>query len=192
MLGKEHASATVQLLQVAHLDNQGNEIEYGAGKATVKFGYAVEGRRVQGAGAKTLAFAVPRPSATYIFGIFHAWRNLGQATTVKLPSIEKALGVGLLSDPELNLYHQAGHELRITRLELVYLALPAFMRQSHLFPAFQVEGQVSEGKNGIGFNFARFHHAAPPSAYNAAGLVGPYLTINPDGIKPLPRSKRKA
>jgi hypothetical protein len=185
LLGKEKASATVQLQQVAHLDGDGKEIEHGAGRATIKFGYAVDGLPVRGAGAKTLAFAEPGTGAPRITGLFHVWRTLRQATAVKLPPLDQALGVGLLSDPELDLYHQAGHSIQITRLEFGYLALPAFMRQSHLFPALQIEGKVSEGKRGIGFGFARFHHATPPAAYAAAGLAGPYLTVNPDGIRPL-------
>jgi hypothetical protein len=192
LLGHEKASATVQLEQVAHLDATGKEIAYGAGRATVKFGYAVEGVPVRGAGAKTLAFAEPSTGAPRITGVFHAWRTLGQAKAIKLPSLEQALGVGLLTDPELDLYHQAGHRIQITRLDFGYLALPAFMRQSHLFPAFQIEGKVSEGKRGIGFGFARYHHAASPAAYAAASLAGPYLTVNPDGIKPLRRPQKKA
>jgi hypothetical protein len=185
LLGRPVSSASVELEQVAQLDARGNELQYGAGQAVVKFAYAVEGMPVRGAGGKTLAFAEPGPGTARITGAFHAWRIPGQAAAVKLPPVEQALGVGLLSDPELDLYHAAGHKIRITRLELVYLALPAFMRQSHLFPAFQVEGKVSEGKRGIAFGFARFHHAAPPSAYAAADLVGSCLTANPDGIKPL-------
>ena len=192
LLGKEMAWAAVQLEQVAHLDGEGKEIEYGAGRATVKFGYAVEGVPVRGAGAKTLAFADPDTGAPRITGVFHAWRTLGQATAIKLPSLEQALGVGLLTDPELDLYHRAGHRIQITRLDFGYLALPAFMRQSHLFPAFQVEGKVSEGKRGIGFGFGRFHHAAPPAAYAEAGLAGPYLTVNPDGIRPLRQPQKRA
>lgn len=191
LVGKEKTRATVQLQQVAHLDSKGREIEYGAGRATIKFGYAVEGVPVFGAGAKTLAFAEPGPGAPQITGVFHVWRSRGKPTDVKLPAIEQALGVGLLSDPELDLYYQAGHTVEITRLDFGYLALPAFMRQSYLFPAFQIEGKVSEGKRGIGFGFARFHHAVPPATYAAAGLTGPYLTVNPDGIRPL-RSQRKA
>jgi hypothetical protein len=185
LLGKEKASATVSLMQVAHLDGHGREIEHGAGRATVKFGYAVEGFPVYGAGAKTLAFAEPAAGGTRITGAFHAWRTVEKSTAIKLPSAAEALSVGLLVDPELELYHAAGHKIQITRLEFGYLALPAFLRQSHLFPVFQVEGIVSEGKRGISFHFARYHHAAPPSAYAAANLHGTYLSINPDGIKPL-------
>jgi hypothetical protein len=192
LLGEERASAVVQLQQVAQLDGKGKEIAHGAGRATVKFGYAVHGVPVCGAGAKTLAFAEPGTGAPRITGVFHVWRMLGQATAVKLPDLEQALGAGLLADPELDLYRRAGHKIQITRLDFGYLALPAYMRQSHLFPAFQIEGKVSDGKRGIGFGFARFHHAAPPKAYAEAGLSGPYLTVNPDGIRPLPQPKKLA
>jgi hypothetical protein len=190
LLGKEAASASVQLDQVAQLDAKGNELAHGAGAATVKFDYAIGGVAVRGAGAKTLAYAEPDSAQSRFSGLFHAWRVPGQGTALKLPGLEEALGVGLLTDPELTRYGAAGHKIQITRLEFVYLALPAFLRQSHLLPAFQVEGIVSEGKLGIAFHFGRFHHAAPPRAYAAANLYGPYLSINPDGIAP-PHETRK-
>jgi hypothetical protein len=181
LIGKEVASEAVQLDQVAHLDAKGKEIAHGAGQATVKFGYAVEGMPVRGAGAKTLVFSEPGRVA----GAFHAWRPLGKATPVKLGSAEAALSVGLLKDPELELYHRAGHKIQITRLDLAYLALPAFMRQTHLFPALQIEGEVSKGKRGESFLFGRIHHAVAPRAYAAAEVFGPYLSVNPDGIAPM-------
>jgi hypothetical protein len=190
LLGRQVSGSSVQLEQVAHLDEKGNEQQYGAGKAVVKFQYAIEGMPVRGAGGKTLAFAIPGEGRPRITGAFHAWRVPGQAVALKLPPLDQALGIGLLSDPELDLYHAAGHKIQITRLEFVYLALPVFVRQNHLFPAFQVEGKVSEGKKGIAFGFARFHHAAPPGTYAAADLAGSYLMANPDGIKPL--EKRQA
>jgi hypothetical protein len=182
LIGAEVVSEAVQLDQVAQLDAQGKEIAHGAGQATIKFQYGIGGVPVRGAGAKTLAFAVPGAGQARVSGMFHAWRTIGKATDVKLGSLEEALGVGVLTDPELEQYHAAGHKIQITRLEFVYLALPAFMRQSHLIPAFQLEGTVSEGKLGISFHFGRFHHAASPRAYAGADLFGPYLTGNPDGI----------
>jgi hypothetical protein len=185
LLGSEVVSEAVQLDQVAQLDAKGNEVAYGAGQATIKFRYALRGVNVRGAGAKTLAFAEPVSGQPRYSGIFHAWRNIGKEGAVKLSSLEEALAAGVLTDPELDQYRADGHRIAITRLELVYLALPAFMRQSHLFPVLQVEGTVSEGARGISFHFARYHHAAPPRAYAAADLYGPYLTVNPDGISPL-------
>jgi hypothetical protein len=185
LLGREVGPASVQLEQVGLLDAKGNELERGAGQATVKYGYSVEGIAARGAGAKTLAFAEPGDSgAARMAGVFHAWRPLGEQVEIKMPSIEAAFDVALLHDPELDRYAQAGHAIAITRLELVYLALPAFMRQSHLFPVFQVEGEVAMGKLGQAFNFGRFHHVVPAKDYEAAGLHSPYLAMNPDGISP--------
>jgi hypothetical protein len=185
LLGKEVVSEAVQLDQVAQLDAKGNEVAHGAGQATIKFRYAVGGVPVRGAGAKTIAFAEPGDQGGGRFGgLFHAWRPLGDGTAVKMLPLEEALGTGLLTDAELDRYSAAGHRIQITRLELVYLGLPAFMRQTHLFPAFQIEGTVSEGKLGIMFHFARYHHAAPARAYADAGVYGSYLAANPDGIGP--------
>lgn len=189
LLGREAGPASVQLEQVSLLDAQGKEIKRGAGQATVKFGYSVEGVPARGAGAKTLMFAEPgntSSAAPRVAGLFHAWRALGEAVAVKLPSLEAALSVALLQDPELDRYAAAGHVIQIHLLELVYLALPAFMRQSHLFPVIQVEGEVAKGKLGDAFNFARFHHVVPPADYAAADLHGAYLSLNPDGITPRP------
>jgi hypothetical protein len=193
LIGREAAGATtVELDQVARLDAKGNELSFGAGRATVKVSYEVEGLAVRGPGAKSLVFADPGTAAggPQVAGAFHAWRTLGSARTVKLPSVEAALRVGLLVDPELELYRKAGHTIRVTRLDFGYLALPAFVRQGHLFPAFQVEGEVSKGKRGDGFRFGRYHHAAPPKAYAAADLYGPYLSANPDGIAPAGAAQR--
>lgn len=187
LLGRESGPAAVQLEQVAQLDARGREIRRGVGQALVKYGYTVEGVAARGAGAKTVAFAEPgggTGALARIAGVFHAWRPLGSAVPVRLPSLEAALAVGLLQDPELDRRAAAGHSVEITRLDLVYLALPAFMRQGHLFPALQIEGEVGKGGLGDGFNFARFHHAAPAAAYAEAGLHGPYLSLNPDGIAP--------
>ena len=191
LIGREIDSETVDLDQVAHLGPKGKERERGAGQATVKFSYAVEGLPVRGAGAKTLMFAEPENGSVRFTGAFHAWRPLGAPRMITMPPIERALEVGLLVDPELVAYRAAGHKIAITRLDVTYLALPAFMRQSHLFPAFQVEGHVSDGKKGPGFRFARYHHAAPPAAYVAADVYGSYLSVNPDGIAPAGPHRKK-
>ena len=185
LLGKEVATEAIQLDQVCQLDAKGKEITHGGGQASIKFNYAMSGVAVRGAGAKTVLFAEPdAPGQARFAGLFHAWRNPGTATTLKLPGLEEVLGVGLLTDPELDAFSAAGHKIQITRLDLVYMALPAFVRQAHLFPMIQVEGVVSEGTLGISFHFARFHHVLPPRSYQAANLYGAYLMGNPDGIRP--------
>jgi hypothetical protein len=191
LIGREAvAGVTVALDQVAQLDAKGSEHAFGAGSATVKVSYAVEGIAVAGAGAKSLVFADPGRKQARVTGAFHCWRPFGSARPVKVPSIEEALGVGVLTDPELVRYGRAGHAIRIARLDFVYLALPAFVRQSHLFPAFRIEGSVSKGELGEAFDFARYHHAVPPRNYAAADLFGPYLAVNPDGIAPAAPAER--
>lgn len=182
LLGREALPPQIQLDQVAQLDAKGREIKRGVGQASVSFGYRVEGVPAQGAGAKTVAFAEPDTVA----GVLHAWRELGNATAVRMPGLEEALAVGLLQDPELERHAAAGHKISVTKLELVYLSLPAFMRQSHLFPALQIEGEVSKGRLGDAFFFGRYHHAVPATGYAAAGLYGACLAGNADGIVPLP------
>jgi hypothetical protein len=192
LIGREAvAGVAVALDQVAQLDAKGSERVFGAGSATVKVSYAVDGVAVAGAGAKSLVFADPGRTQARVTGVFHCWRPLGSARPVKVPAIEEALGVGLLTDPELVRYGRAGHTIRITRLDFVYLALPAFVRQSHLFPAFQIEGSVSKGELGAAFDFARYHHAVPPRNYAAADLFGPYLSVNPDGITSTVRAQMR-
>ena len=182
LLGKQALAPSVQLDQVAQLDAKGKVMTFGAGQATVRFEYALGDVPVRGAGAKTLAFAEPVSGRPTVGGVFHVWRTPGEATEVKLEALEAALAVGLLEDPELDRYAAVGHRITVTKLEFVYLALPAFMRQSHLFPAFQIEGEVSEGKLGMSFQFGRYHHAVSPATYAAAGLFGQYLATNPDGL----------
>jgi len=189
LIGREALAPSVQLDQVAQLDAKGTVVSFGAGQATVRFEYALGEVPVRGAGAKTLAFAEPAGGRPAVGGVFHVWRTPAEAVDVKIDTVEAALAVGLLEDPELDRHAAAGHRITVTKLEFVYLALPAFMRQSHLFPAFQIEGEVSEGKLGMSFHFGRYHHAVSPKAYAAAGLHGQYLATNPDGLTPkVPRS----
>jgi hypothetical protein len=174
---REHIlRADVELDQVAHLDEKGGEISRGAGSATVKFIYGVEGLRAFGPGAKSLVFAEPKNGELWITGAFHAWREVAAGRQIKLSSIESAMSVGLLKDPELNQYHKRGHRMQITRLDFGYLALPVFVPQRFLFPAFQVEGTVISPKNKSDFfHFGRYYHVATPKQYAKADAYADYL-----------------
>lgn len=166
----------VELDQVTHLDEKGHEISRGAGSATIKFIYAVEGVQVLGPGAKSLVFAEPKDSEPEIVGVFHVWREIATGRQVRLPSIEGALSVGLLKDPELNRYHRRGYRIQITRLDFGYLALPAFIQQSFLFPIFQVEGAVLCSRNRPdSFYFGRYYHIVTANQYAKAGVYADYL-----------------
>ena len=56
------------------------------------------------------------------------------------------------------------------------MALPATVRQTYLFPAFEVEGRAFHpGRKGDEFFFGRQHHAASPEQYQKAGVFADYL-----------------
>jgi len=176
LLREEASRPTIKLDQWAHLNEQGEEIERGAGTATVELGYEVEGITAIGPGAKTVLFAEPVNGIAGISGMFHAWRDIIGAREVKMQSIEDALKVGLLEDPELISYHKRGHRIEIVRIRLGYLALPVFVQQSHLFPAFEVQGVVHDSEDKRrSFSFGKYCHAASPEQYVKTGVAASYL-----------------
>lgn len=180
LLRDEASIPTIKLDQWAHLNEKGEEIKRGAGTATVKLGYKVEGIAAIGPGAKTILFAEPEDGTARISGMFHAWRDITGARELKMQSVESALKVGLLQDPELISYHKRGYSIEIARISLGYLALPAFVQQSHLFPAFEVQGVVHDREDkSRSFSFGKYCHAAGPKQYAKAEVVASYL------LKPL-------
>jgi hypothetical protein len=166
----------IELDQVAELDEKGKELKRGAGTATARFAYALEGTPIFGAGAKTLAFLEPDRDQTIVTGMFHAWRPVTGKIGLTMTAVQDALGVGLLQDPELVEHHERGYRLEIRHLEFGYMALPATVRQTYLFPAFEVEGRAfhPDGE-GDEFFFGRIHHAASPEQYAKAGAFADYL-----------------
>jgi hypothetical protein len=174
LVAEEMGKPTVTLDQWAQLDDKGKVVKAGAGTATIRFPYAVDGIPVAGAGAKTLLYAEPDAKESRMTGVFHAWRPVAGRSKLELRSLEAALAAGLLSDPELVLFRQRRQKVRITRLELRYLALPAFTAQRHLFPVFQVEGETWT-KDEFKLRFGKFVHAASAPQYAKLGVFAHYL-----------------
>ncbi len=166
----------VILDQVAQLSEKGEVIQSGAGGASVIYNYSIEELPVFGAGAKsTLAFE-PMDGHPKIVGGLHVWRSPHKALKIELSSVEEALSIGLLQDPELVLYAKKGGKIIVTRLEFGYLALPAMMQQRYLFPVFDVQGKMMMEGDKLGyFAFSRFHHAASLESYKKTDLYAPYL-----------------
>jgi hypothetical protein len=176
LLSDQMAAGAVDLDQVAELDEKGNELRRGAGTATARFAYALEGVPVFGAGAKTLAYLEPERDQAIMTGMFHAWRPISKKIGLTMSPVQDALGVSLLQDPELVEYRKRGYRLEVTRLEFGYMALPATVRQTYLFPAFEVEGRAFHpDRKGDEFFFGRHHHAASPEQYGKAGAFADYL-----------------
>ncbi|MGH6920440.1 MAG: hypothetical protein ACREJ0_22365, partial [Geminicoccaceae bacterium] len=164
------ASGAIDLDQVAELDEKGKELRRGAGSATARFAYALEGVPVFGAGAKSLAYLEPGRGQAVATGLFHAWRPITNKIGLTMTPVQDALGVGLLQDPELVEYRKRGYRLEISHLEFGYMALPATVRQTYLFPTFEIEGRAFHpDRKEDEFFFGRYHHAASPEQYQKAG-----------------------
>lgn len=129
-----------------------------------------------GAGAKsTLAFE-PVNGEPKVVGGLHVWRFPSKGRQIQMPSVEEALSVGLLQNPELVRYSKKGAKITVTRLEFGYMALPAMMQQCYLFPVFDVQGKVTLPDDKLGyFLFSGYHHAASAASYKKADLYAPYL-----------------
>jgi hypothetical protein len=173
-------SRSIDLIQVAQLSERGEIMNRGGGEATVGFSYAIEGVPVIGPGGKTSFDFNPDPDderALQLVGAFHVWRRPERGVKVEIGSAEAVLAAGFLQDPELIQAVEKGGQITVAELRFGLLALPAPMRQGHLFPAIAVTGRVDlpEGKLDH-FLFGRYCHAATPEAYEAAGIAADYLS----------------
>jgi hypothetical protein len=178
ILGKEAYLDEVELDQIVRLDEKGNEKELFAGEANVKFLYKLEGVKVGGPGAKSYAFFNPGENEGRLTGLFHSWRIIKDARTVRMGSLEKMLDKAIVRDGEILLYHRKGYETKLTRIDLVYFALPPFKYQDYVFPALRVVGACvprEEKRREEGFEFARYYQAVTPKEYAKADFYAEYL-----------------
>ena len=165
----------VELDQYVQFDEKGQEINSGAGSATIKFLYAVDTIPVFGPGAKTYIYADPEDGKPRITGAFHAWRELLNSKKIELPATEESLASGFLKDPELMLYHKRGQKVEVSRLDFGYYSMPAFSKQSYLFPVFEVEGSIIHPNEESRSYFLKHHHAIPPKLYKKVNARAYYL-----------------
>ncbi len=151
-LADDHATVDVSLGQWALLDESGKELESGPGRATVRLGYAVEGVKLIGPGAKTNIHFDPDDSgeAGDIARLFHVNRGVDGARDVRLFTLEQAFEPiltqtwsGLELDPRTA-------KIAITSAEYGLLALPADVPQRFAAPALAVEGTVAAVVAGDG------------------------------------------
>lgn len=175
---REAGKPRIVLDQVEELDEEGRTIRSGAGTATVVTQYSLEGFPVMGAGAKTHVYMEPTRGDVQTTGVFHCWRRITDAYPLRLRGVEDALRVGVLTDPELTMYHRKGGRIEVTELRFGYLALPAMVRQSTLLPSFSVAGKVHLQDDKMEyFEFARYHHAVAVDQYADLGLFSPQLSV---------------
>ncbi|MFV0244873.1 MAG: hypothetical protein ACK5IB_07640 [Qingshengfaniella sp.] len=173
---KHAADPVLSLIQVAELDEKGQELRSGAGEATMAFGYALEGLPVIGAGAKTLIDMVPVDGAgLQATGAVNVWRQPKASKTVHLGGTEAVLAAGLLQDPDLLLAAKKGGQIVIEDLRLGLMALPAMMVQDMLLPMVEVSGRVElRDEKAPHYNFGRFCPAVTQKACDKAGIACAY------------------
>ena len=171
-LADDHATIGVNLGQWALLDESGTELESGPGRATVQLGYAVEGIKLIGPGAKTNIHFDPddagEPGAIARF--FHVNRGFDGSKDVRLFGLEQAFQPiltqtwsGIKLDPKTA-------KISITSAEYGLLALPADVAQRFAAPALVVEGSVAGVIAGDGSEVElRFGQYLPLT--NAASLA---------------------
>ncbi|MEP7113375.1 MAG: hypothetical protein ABI862_08930 [Ilumatobacteraceae bacterium] len=144
-LDGEHDSVGVSLGQWALLDDSGKELESGPGRATVQLGYAVDGVKLVGPGAKTNVHFDPDDAGGLgpIARFFHVNRGFDGARDVRLLSLEEAFQPiltqtwsGITLDPKIA-------KISITAAEYGLLALPADVPQRFAAPVLVVEGTVA-------------------------------------------------
>ena len=182
-LESNHASIGVSVGQWALLDESGTELESGPGRATVQLGYAVEGVKLIGPGAKTNIHFDPDDSGErgVIARFFHVNRGFDGTKDVRLLSLEQALlpiltqtWSGIKLDPKTA-------RMSITSAEYGLLALPADVPQRFAAPALVVEGSIAGVTAGDGSEVAlRFGQYLPLTdavtlAEAGLGSSGPLL-----------------
>jgi hypothetical protein len=176
-LSDNWADLDVVLGQWALLDEKGNELESGPGRATVRLSYAAEGIPLIGPGAKThLHFDPDEEGAGGLLArFFHVHRAVEATADVATQSLEEAFEplltqswAGLEVDP-------SSARLSITSAKLGLLALPADVAQGFAAPALAVEGELTGAVAGDGrvltVGFGQYLALAHPKSLASSGLA---------------------
>lgn len=144
-LAGDYATIGVSVGQWALLDESGTELESGPGRATVQLGYAVEGVKLIGPGAKTNIHFDPDDAGQggVIARFFHVNRGFDGTKDVRLLSLDEAFlpiltqtWSGITLDPTTA-------KVSITSAEYGLLALPADVAQRFAAPVLVVEGSIA-------------------------------------------------
>jgi len=176
LIREEMSFNGIALDQVAQFNEKGEEINRAAGDATVRFDYVFDEIPFIGAGAKTQVFVTSDDGGPRITGAVHVWREIVDTHKVGESSAEAALHRGISEDGELSRYIEKGHVIDIDHIKFGYLALPAFMKQRYIYPAYQIEGRVRSNRDERDyFNFGRYIQAVETKQYRRAGLFAEYL-----------------
>ncbi|MCB0910434.1 MAG: hypothetical protein KDB60_02320, partial [Propionibacteriaceae bacterium] len=162
-------SVGVSLGQWAMADEEGHELDSGPGRATVQFGYDVEGIPLFGPGAKTNLHFDPDERGTdgVPARFFHVHRGFENLAEVRLLGLEESL-VPLLTQTWSGIEPDPKRaSLTITAAEYGLLALPAHLPQRAALPALRLEGSVAGLREGAEVRFGQYLPLADPAAVQA-------------------------
>lgn len=180
-LGDEPSAVDVSLGQWARLNEDGEEVDSGTGRATVRFSYAVEGLALIGPGAKTNLHFDPGDDgrSVELARMFHVHRGVAAGGEVPTQSLEEAFA-GLLAQSWSGRGIREGEgRLTVTGATFGLLALPADVVQTFAAPALMVEGEVSGvevgGDETVTVRFGQYLPLAHPKALAEAGFGGGLL-----------------
>jgi hypothetical protein len=176
----EPASIDVVLAQWAELDEKGNQVDSGPGRATVRFGYESAGLPFIGPGAKSLVHYDPVDGGVALARMFHVHRRTEKVIEVAGTDPER-LFARLLAEPIFALDNQPDAKIAITAAEFGLLALPADVPQRAALPSLALEGVIEGLSDAQGrayeLRFARYITVPEPEALSKAGLASaPFLT----------------
>ncbi|HEX6359030.1 hypothetical protein [Actinophytocola sp.] len=168
----------VVLGQWAQLDDTGEQLDSGPGRATVRMGYEIEKVPLIGPGAKTHLHYDPIDGSPVLARFFHVLRSVTDVRSIETGGTERAFD-GLLADPFLAEQSEKGGRVAVTAVRLGLLALPADLPQRFAQPALAVEGVVEglkhDRKGSYELRFGRYVPAVTTDALRAAGVAVPTM-----------------
>ena len=176
-LADDHASLRVSLGQWAMLEESGKELESGPGRATVQLGYAVEGIKLIGPGAKTNVHCDPDDSGQggVVARLFHVNRGFDGSRDVPRLDLERAFQPLLTQTWSGRELDPGSARMAITAIDYGLLTLPADVLQRFAAPALAVQGRITGVDGGdsreVELRFAQYLPLADADALAEAGFA---------------------
>ncbi|TQJ30161.1 hypothetical protein [Microbacterium sp. SLBN-146] len=186
-----HGDPRVVLERWGLLDEKGQEIDAGPGRATVALSYDVEGVPLLGAGAKTNLHFDPSDRTAELARFFHVHRPLREVGELRTSPVEASFGP-LLAEEWISRGVQPGAaRIVVTGAAFGLLAAPAHLVQHHSMPVLAIEGVVRGDLDGLDeIHFARYLPLHDEKDAAARGFA-PFVESGPGMLAPRARPSRK-
>lgn len=175
----------------ARLDEKGDEIEAGPGRATLAMTYAVGDVPLLGAGAKTNLHFDPGDGRPELARFFHVRRPVREAGEIRTTAVDDALPL-LLAERWVSRDLREGEaHVSVTGATFGLLAAPAHLVQHHALPVLAVEGVVRGDLDGLEeIHFGRYLPLYDEKDAAERGFA-PFVEVGPGQLTPRARPSRK-